>query len=105
MKWASWSNDRSFWVQKEYPLQLLSDVGFDLVLEQFDCDKDIVGQWTTTGWRKTNSRVLLAAIKSTAKPEKRRQGPTSSLVARLSGAVDVRRAQAGNVAKRDLGRV
>ena len=66
MKWASWSNDRSFWVQKDYPLQLLSDLGFDLVLEQFDCDKDIVGQWTTTGWRKTNSRVLLAGIKSTA---------------------------------------
>ena len=49
-----------------YLLQLLSDLGFDLVLEQFDCDKDIVGQWTTTGWRKTNSRVLLAGIKSTA---------------------------------------
>jgi hypothetical protein len=28
--------------------------------------KDIVGQWTTTGWRKTNSRVFLAAIKSPA---------------------------------------
>jgi SAM-dependent methyltransferase len=67
MKWASWSNKRSFWVQKEFLLQLLSDLGFDLVLEQFDCDKDIVGQWTTaTGWRKTNSRVLLAAIKSVA---------------------------------------
>ena len=65
MKWASWSNNRSFWVQKEFLLQLLSDLGFDLVLEQFDCDKDIVGQWTT-GWRKTHSRVLLAGIKSTA---------------------------------------
>jgi hypothetical protein len=43
-------------------LQLLKDIGFDIVLEQFDCDDDIRGQ-LTTGWRKTHSRVLLAAIR------------------------------------------
>jgi 2-polyprenyl-3-methyl-5-hydroxy-6-metoxy-1,4-benzoquinol methylase len=63
LKWASWSNDRSFWIQKEYLLQLLKDLGFDLVLEQFDCDNDIATQWTT-GWRKAHDRVLLVGIKA-----------------------------------------
>ena len=62
LKWSSWSNNRSFWLQKECLLQLLKDIGFDIVLEQFDCDDDIQGQ-LTTGWRKANSRVLLAAIR------------------------------------------
>ena len=35
-KWASWDNRRSFWIQREYLLQLIQDIGFDLVMEQFD---------------------------------------------------------------------
>jgi len=35
-KWSSWDNRRSFWIQREYLLQAIYDVGFDLVLEQFD---------------------------------------------------------------------
>jgi predicted RNA methylase len=35
-KWASWENKRSFWIQKEYLLDLLTKVGFDIVLEQYD---------------------------------------------------------------------
>lgn len=35
-KWSSWDNRRSFWIQREYLLQAINDVGFDLVLEQFD---------------------------------------------------------------------
>lgn len=62
MKWASWSNRKSFWIQKEYLLQLLHDLGFDLVFEQFDCDPDIVGQYT--GWRRSNSRVFLVALRT-----------------------------------------
>lgn len=62
LKWASWSNNKSFWIQKEYLLQLLHDLGFNVVLEQFDCDSDIVGQ--ANGWRYEHSRVLLVGIKS-----------------------------------------
>lgn len=62
MKWASWTNRRSFWVQKEYLLQLIRDLGFDIVLEQYDCDADIVGQ--ATGWRYQHSRVFLVGIRS-----------------------------------------
>lgn len=63
MKWASWTNEKSFWIQKEYLLQLLKDLGFDVALEQFDCDANIAEQYTT-GWRKSTDRVLLVGIKS-----------------------------------------
>ncbi|MCV6974071.1 class I SAM-dependent methyltransferase [Mycobacterium bourgelatii] len=35
MKWASWDNRRSFWIQREYLLQTMKDVGFDLVMEEY----------------------------------------------------------------------
>jgi SAM-dependent methyltransferase len=35
-KWASWDNRRSFWIQREHLLQAIKDVGFDLVLEEYD---------------------------------------------------------------------
>jgi hypothetical protein len=35
-KWASWENKRSFGIQREFLLDLLTKVGFDIVLEQYD---------------------------------------------------------------------
>ncbi|MGV0714075.1 class I SAM-dependent methyltransferase [Mycolicibacterium sp. XJ662] len=35
-KWSSWDNHRSFWIQREHLLQTIHDVGFDLVMEQYD---------------------------------------------------------------------
>jgi SAM-dependent methyltransferase len=34
-KWASWDNRRSFWIQREYLLQAIREVGFDLVMEEY----------------------------------------------------------------------
>jgi hypothetical protein len=34
--WASWSNERSFWLTEEALLQALRSAGFDLVYEQHD---------------------------------------------------------------------
>jgi hypothetical protein len=34
--WASWSNDRSFWLTEEALLQALRSAGFDLLYEQHD---------------------------------------------------------------------
>lgn len=62
MKWASWSNDRSFWIQKEHLLQLLKELGFSTVYEQFDCEDDIVAQYAE-GWRRERARVLLVGIR------------------------------------------
>jgi hypothetical protein len=63
LKWASWNNKRSFWIQKEDLLQLLKDIGFDLVFEQFDVMDDIVSDMTDGFYHKID-RVMLVAIKS-----------------------------------------
>jgi SAM-dependent methyltransferase len=63
LKWASWDNAKSFWIQKEYLLQTLRDLGFDLVFEQFDCMDDIIGDMTEGFYHKID-RVMLVAIKS-----------------------------------------
>jgi SAM-dependent methyltransferase len=63
LRWASWNNKKSFWIQKEYLLQVLKDLGFDLVFEQFDCMDDIVGDMMDGFYRQID-RVLLTAIKS-----------------------------------------
>jgi SAM-dependent methyltransferase len=36
LRWHSWSNTQSFWLQKEYLIDLIHRVGFNLVLEQYD---------------------------------------------------------------------
>jgi hypothetical protein len=36
LRWNSWDNNRSFWIQREYLLQTIQDIGFDVVMEQFD---------------------------------------------------------------------
>jgi SAM-dependent methyltransferase len=63
LKWASWDNKKSFWIQKEYLLQLLKDLGFDLVFEEFDCMDDIVGDMAE-GFYNRIDRVMLVAVKS-----------------------------------------
>lgn len=63
LKWASWGNKKSFWIQREYLLQLLKYIGFDLVFEQFDCMDDIVSDMTRGFYHKID-RVMLVAIKS-----------------------------------------
>jgi SAM-dependent methyltransferase len=63
LKWASWNNKSSFWVQKEYLLQLLKEVGFDLVFEQFDCLDDIISDMTEGFYNKID-RVMLVAVKT-----------------------------------------
>lgn len=35
-KWASWDNRRSFWIERGHLLQTIRDVGFDLVMEEYD---------------------------------------------------------------------
>jgi hypothetical protein len=45
MRWASWDNRRSFWIQREYLLQEMKNVGFSTVLEQFDCLSDITAPY------------------------------------------------------------
>ncbi len=61
MKWHSWSNAKSFWIQKEYLIDLIRHIGFDLVFEQFDFMDDVVAEMTG-GFYKTDDRVMLVGV-------------------------------------------
>ncbi len=62
-KWASWSNNRSFWVQKEYLIDLLRQLGFGVVVEQFDWMGNVIHEMTEGSYR-TQDRVLLVGIRT-----------------------------------------
>jgi len=63
-KWNSWDNRRSFWVQREYLLQAIQEVGFDLVMEQFDSLGPQIADAMIRGYYKTESRGTFIGIKS-----------------------------------------
>ena len=63
-RWSSWDNRRSFWIQREYLLQVIQNVGFDIVMEQYD---DLGPRMATTMLSddyKTFSRGTFIGIKS-----------------------------------------
>jgi SAM-dependent methyltransferase len=63
LKWASWSNRDSFWLQKEHLLQLIRDFGFDIVLEQYDSMPNILEDMVS--YYHAHDRALFVGIKST----------------------------------------
>lgn len=63
-KWSSWDNHRSFWVQREYLLQAIKDVGFDLVMEQFDSLEKNIAESMLHGYYRKNHRGTFIGIKS-----------------------------------------
>ncbi len=62
-KWASWDNLNSFWVQREYLLQTLQDIGFDTVFEQFDGLGENIAESMTSGVYHKSLRGTFVAIK------------------------------------------
>jgi SAM-dependent methyltransferase len=69
MKWSSWSNNKSFWIEKAYLLQVMKEAGFDMVFEQFDCETDVAAQYTA-GFRARHARVFLVGVKPDAWEQK-----------------------------------
>ena len=63
-KWASWDNRRSFWIQREYLLQAIYDVGFDVVLEQFDGLGPNIAESTLSGFYKAETYGAFIGIKT-----------------------------------------
>lgn len=63
-RWASWENFRSFWIQREWLLDALNQVGFDLVLEQFDSLSPNIAQEMTTGYYANQNRGMFIGIKT-----------------------------------------
>jgi 2-polyprenyl-3-methyl-5-hydroxy-6-metoxy-1,4-benzoquinol methylase len=70
-KWASWDNRRSFWIQREYLLQAIYDVGFDVVLEQFDGLGPNIAESTLSGLYKAETYGAFIGIKTEKAPQNR----------------------------------
>jgi hypothetical protein len=66
-RWHSWENKRSFWVRREYLLQAIQNVGFDLVMEQYDHLGDITYSMIR-GDYKTQGRGTFIGVKTGEKP-------------------------------------
>lgn len=67
-RWSSWENRRSFWIRREHLLQAIYDVGFDIVLEQFDSLGNKIAASMTEGYHKTHERGTFIGIKSESAP-------------------------------------
>ena len=63
-KWSSWDNRRSFWIQREYLLQAIHDVGFDLVMEQFDSLRPNIAEKMLCGYYKAENSGTFIGIKT-----------------------------------------
>jgi hypothetical protein len=62
--WSSWDNRNSFWVRREYLLHALQEIGFDIVLEQFDAIGPEIRQSMIDGFYFKEDRSLFVAMKS-----------------------------------------
>jgi hypothetical protein len=67
-KWSSWDNRRSFWIQREYLLQVIYEVGFDLVMEQFDSLGPNIAESMMRGYYRINHRGTFVGIKTQNAP-------------------------------------
>jgi len=61
---ASWDNVNSFWVRREDLLQTIQDVGFDIVMEQFDGLGPNIRDSMLTGYYRQHNRGTFLGIKS-----------------------------------------
>jgi hypothetical protein len=63
-KWSSWDNRRSFWVHREYLLQTIRDVGFNLVMEEYDHLEPSIAESLLGGSYQANLRGTFIGIKT-----------------------------------------
>ncbi len=63
-KWASWENQRSFWIQRGHLLQTILDVGFDLVMEEHSTLEPNIAECLLGGSYQTNLRGTFIGIKA-----------------------------------------
>lgn len=63
-KWKSWDNYRSFWIQREYLLQAIRDVGFDLVMEEYSSFGPTIAGRLSSGSYQKDLRGTFIGIKS-----------------------------------------
>ena len=61
--WASWGNSKSFWLTRPSLMQVLQNVGFDLVFEQFDNLTPTIAESMESGFYAENYRSTFIAVK------------------------------------------
>jgi hypothetical protein len=66
LRWASWDNHRSFWIQREYLVDAIRQVGFDLVLEQFDFLDPDIADGMLRGYYREHRRGMFVGVKTGA---------------------------------------
>jgi hypothetical protein len=62
-RWASWDNRRSFWLMREEVIQLISDCGFNVVLEQYDHLGPDIRTNMTKGFYHIHNRNTFVGVK------------------------------------------
>jgi SAM-dependent methyltransferase len=62
--WGSWGNRQSFWIQREYLLQTILDVGFDLVMEEYSSLEPNIAEGLLGRSHQTNPRGTFIGIKT-----------------------------------------
>jgi len=63
-RWASWNNRQSFWIQREYLIQAIRDVGFDSVLEQYDGLGSDIAEEMSVGSYRLSGRSTFIGLKT-----------------------------------------
>lgn len=63
-RWASWDNRKSFWIQRQYLIQAIQDVGFDLVLEQYGSLAPNIAESLVRGYYRTHNKGTFVGIKT-----------------------------------------
>ena len=63
-RWASWDNRQSFWIQREYLIQAIRDVGFDSVLEQYDGLGSDIAEEMSVGSYRLSGRSTFIGLKT-----------------------------------------
>ena len=63
-KSKSWDNKQSFWIQREYLLQAIQDVGFNLVMEEYSSLGPTIAGCLSSGSYQMNLRGTFIGIKT-----------------------------------------
>lgn len=64
LKWASWENAMSFWIQREHLISEIHECGFDMVFEQYEWLPTPISEALTKGDYKAENRGLFVGIRT-----------------------------------------
>nr|WP_246413420.1 methyltransferase domain-containing protein [Methylobacterium brachythecii] len=66
LKWAAWSNTKSFWLTKPSLFQCLHNAGFDMVFEQIDHISPNIKNSMEAGYYASNFRSMFVGVRTSS---------------------------------------